>query len=166
MGVQEPFDSWILRDIYRNFQVRKLAGSDDLEKALEILDQAVVFVGLTDRFDESLVMLKREFGQFGIRTAYRARNVAKSNTIKDRLLKDVSSRRILKDANNLDQVLFERATERFEIQVRSYEGDLAGDVAKNKTLGPSWADTFRYGCNVLVRNAYYKPILRIRRVTR
>ena len=166
MGVQEPFESWIRRDIYRNFQVRKLAGSDDLEKALEILDQAIAFVGLTHRFEESLVMLKREFGHLGIRTAYRARNVASSNTIKDRLLKDVSSRRLLKEANDLDQVLFEHATARFETQVRSYEGDLTGDVAKNKTLEPSWADTFRYGCNVLARNVYYKPILRIRRLTR
>ena len=60
--------------------------------------------------------------------------------------------------NDLDQVLFERATERFEIQVRSNEGGLAAYVAKSKTLKPSWADPFRYRRNVLVRIAYYKPL--------
>lgn len=46
---------------YTNLQIRHIAGAPDLEKAKEILKNQFFFVGLLERFDESMRILQKLF---------------------------------------------------------------------------------------------------------
>jgi hypothetical protein len=92
-----------------------------LERAIESLDRFSV-VGLTERFDESLVLLTRTFGW--ARSAYRSRNVTKS-----RQEIPPETIELIERHNVLDAELYRHACERFERDVRSQGDDFAIEVA-------------------------------------
>jgi len=59
MGINWSPDAFFADPRFSNYQTKKIAGQPDLEKAKKILNQNFGFVGLTEYFDESLVILKR-----------------------------------------------------------------------------------------------------------
>ena len=61
MGKTISFDEWIEASHYRNFQTRKLTNQDDVAKAISLIDELKVFVGLAENFDESLVMMTKVY---------------------------------------------------------------------------------------------------------
>ena len=85
-GVDIPFDDWIGHEAVPDRQTRILAGPEASgEEAIELLAR-FAFVGRSDRFDESLVMMQRKLSIPDIR--YRSKWVAPSNQIKRGLLSD------------------------------------------------------------------------------
>ncbi len=90
------FEPWLER--FANYQVRFLsrthtaadpwaiAPSADL--AIEAVEQHVGFIGLQERFDESLVMLRRWVDDPRFDIEYRARNVAPKSSVRRQLLGD------------------------------------------------------------------------------
>jgi hypothetical protein len=59
-----PFEEWIVQDKFRNFQVKKLVGRDDLEAAIRQVQEGLVFTGMMERFDESMVLLRHRVKDF------------------------------------------------------------------------------------------------------
>src|SRR3990170_5553097 len=52
------FEEWIQRDWPRNHQTKMIAGVADVDEAIRIIQAKNIFVGLTEHFDESTVLLK------------------------------------------------------------------------------------------------------------
>ena len=133
------FEQWIGRDIKRNPQTTRIAGPHStVRDAIEILKTRFRFVGLVERFDESLVMFRQLVKDPRLDIWYRRKRVAASDEIKDRLLGDPRTRALLIDANRLDLELYEfAAQELYPAFRRRYEGALDRDVVEFKGANAS-----------------------------
>ncbi len=89
-----------------DFQVRKIAGGPDLEKACRLLEERYFFVGLTEQFAASMRLFAKTC-PFPIDLRYRRQNKASDDTISRRLRSDESIMSRLRDANRLDAALYD-----------------------------------------------------------
>lgn len=130
-GVDLPFGEWITHDAVRDRQTRILAGpTGSADDAIALLGR-FAFVGRSDRFDESLVMMQRALALRDIR--YASKWVAPSNEIKKRLLGDPAARAVLESVNRNDLRVWEHAVaEIFPKQVVAFGTDLDEAVATFK----------------------------------
>jgi Galactose-3-O-sulfotransferase len=111
-----------------NSQTRALAGDTTtpfgactpqmLAQAKENLDAAFAVVGLTERFDESLVLMQRAFGWRRVR--YVSVNVDPGRGRRDALTDDELA--LLREHNALDLALYAWATERFQRTTAAWAG--------------------------------------------
>ena len=100
------FDEYIDDELNHDFQVRKIAGGPDLEKARRLLREEYFFVGLTERFDEAMRLLS-SLVPYALDLRYVRRNVAPDNRFRDAVMNDDRQRARIEAANRLDQALFE-----------------------------------------------------------
>ena len=52
------FDEWIGQEWSQNAQTKQIGGTESVDDALRAIEQKGIFVGLTEQFDESLLLLK------------------------------------------------------------------------------------------------------------
>ncbi len=57
LGRNLTIDEFLSEERFTNFQTKKIAGEEDLKKAIDILDKKMSFVGLVEKFDDLLVLL-------------------------------------------------------------------------------------------------------------
>ncbi|HHY84845.1 MAG TPA: sulfotransferase family protein [Verrucomicrobia bacterium] len=88
-----------------NLAVKLMAGSRDLEKAKRFLAQCG-FVGLTEKFDLSLHVLRR-LSPYRLNLNYRRKVVARDYRIRDAILADDRLIRLARERNQLDLELYE-----------------------------------------------------------
>lgn len=133
----------IAAHVEANLQTRLMAGPPERTASLlpdERLELAVrnlrscAVVGLTERFDESLLMLKKTYGWR--MPFYERRNVGKHRLARA-AIPDGVIRQIEAD-NRLDAALYRVARELFEIQARRYGPALARDVRVFRFLNFWW----------------------------
>jgi hypothetical protein len=103
------FEEWIQRDWTRNSQTKLIAGVPDANKAIEIIRKKNIFVGLTERFDESMLLLRALVAN-NLNISYQPVNVARDNNIAERLLSTESTRQLLIEANQADLELYHFVT--------------------------------------------------------
>jgi hypothetical protein len=106
-----------------NSQTRAIAGDVDtpfgectdelLQRALRNLDERFPVVGLTERFDDFLLVLKRTYGWSNL--LYVRANVTKKKPARDEV--PSSTIQLIKERNRLDEELYAAAAERFQAQV-------------------------------------------------
>lgn len=87
-----------------NLQVKLMAGGRNLGRAKLFLEKCD-FVGLTEKFDLSLNVLQR-LDPHGLDLAFRRRIVARDNTIKNRLKRDLPMMELARERNQLDLELY------------------------------------------------------------
>jgi hypothetical protein len=88
-------------------QTYQIAGSDDVERAKRILEKRYFFVGLTERFDESLAVLAA-LSPYPLDTRYQRRNTAPvDDPVKRRVLEDRGLRSLVEEANRSDRALYD-----------------------------------------------------------
>ncbi len=105
-----------------NGQTKVLAGGqwhdhcteESVEVAKRNIQRHFAVAGLVERFDESLLFLKKTFGWGNV--LYTPQNVAKSRPRKQDLLPETLD--VILEANRLDMQLYQYLAERFETQVR------------------------------------------------
>ncbi len=133
----------IARYVEANLQTRLLAGpyaqtaalspAERLERAKSNL-RACAVVGLTERFDETMLLLKKAFGWR--LPFYERRNVGRHRLRKQDLPADVI--RQIEADNHLDVALYAYAQELFAAQVQQYGPTLARDVRVFRALNWLW----------------------------
>jgi len=166
------FDRWAAIEEMSDFQVRTLAGEPNLQKAIDLLANRVGFVGLTEKFDESLLMLGQWLGEPDFRPEYQPVNrLADKGRRRDAVreaadlsyLEAPEVRDRLQELNALDQQLYDFAVrEHFARQLRDYRGDLATDVAALRRRNEQLTDWSEPLSARLLRNWVYKPALILR----
>ncbi len=105
-GGDISFEEFMQDEGRHNFQVRMIAGGPDVEKAKEELRTRYFFVGLVERFAESITVLQA-LCPYKIDARYERRHVAKDNAAKKEVLENPESRRLLEECNALDTELYE-----------------------------------------------------------
>lgn len=161
MGKTLSFEEWIADPRYRNFQTKKLVGCGDPEAAARLLAERFVFVGLAERFDESMLMLRRRVApERPLR--WIPENVASGDELKSSLLEDAERRALLAEANRADLELYRYVAEELFPRERAAYGEraLAADLERltreRERLGLDlrrlWSDLWRL--------LLYKPALR------
>jgi hypothetical protein len=130
VGLTVPFDEWIQDPLYHNRQTKHLAGCEDVQAAVRMIHERIGFVGLVERFDESLLLWRRWLGDSRLDIRYQAKNVARRNSIKKQLLSDPRAVERLTEANRLDLELYRHVKEEvYPRQVADYGPALADDLA-------------------------------------
>ena len=73
------FNKFLKLEEVRNFQTKKFAGENNLDKAIDMLNERFRLVGFVEAFDEFLVLLQRSFSGIGFDASYRKKNLAYKN---------------------------------------------------------------------------------------
>lgn len=158
------FEDWIQQDWLRNAQTHRIAGVADASEAIRVIEEKAMFVGLAERFDESVIMLQAlRAGDLDI--SYRRVNVARRNTLAADLLSDERSRRLLAEANEHDLELYAYANEEFYPRLRREYGstldDAVAEYQRNPARNFNRRNLVRYR---LKQYGVYKPLLALSRV--
>ena len=101
----QSIDAYLDEPENHDFQVRRIAGEADLEKAKSLLRDAYFFVGLTERFDLSLRVFQARC-PYPIDLRCRLKNVAGNRDIATRLASDAGTVDRIRAANLLDAALY------------------------------------------------------------
>ena len=167
-GPQE-FDRWITATWVHNWQTKMIAGEPNAQKAIELLCTCVEFVGLTEQFDESVLLLGQWLQEPRFRPTYR-----RINQLRDkhplhevaRLQRDTRyldsdpARTRIQEALCEDQKVYDFvATTIFPRQLAAYQGKLESNLrwlrqrnrCASRLAEPLWSS--------VVRNYVYKPLL-------
>jgi hypothetical protein len=169
---REDFDRWTSAEWTHDFQAKTLAGAARPQEAIDLMASKVGFVGLTEYFDESLLMLRQWLAEPAFRPEYqpvnqlavksRTRDVARAHT-DTRYLDDPAARERLREINAIDQRVYDFARhEMFERQRQAYIGDLAADVTALRERNRQLTDWSEPLSSRLLRNWVYKPALALR----
>jgi hypothetical protein len=168
---REAFDRWTSEAWVQNWQTKMIAGEPNAQKAIDLISTRFGFVGLTERFDESLVLMRQWFQEPAFRPEYRAvnqlaqkqrpRDIARKNDDMSYLESEAIRARI-REVNAEDQKVYDFVMANvYPRQVASFEGDLASELkalqAKNRELG-TWSESFS---SFFLRNYIYKPLLHV-----
>jgi hypothetical protein len=168
MGVTKSLRAWLLDDpLQQNWQTRFIAGSPDLDAARQILAERYTVVGLTERFDESMVLLRRFMGIDHLNLWYGApHNVALSAQRKQEVRREYEEiSQLVLDLNQLDIALYEFAEgQLYPRQIASFGGvdQLNGAVAQAKDEQRRGIDRLRELSFLAYRRAVHLPVQRMR----
>jgi len=151
------FEEWVQREWLRNPQTRQIGGTARVEDAIRTIENKGIFVGLTERFDESVLMLKcLRAPDLDIR--YTPVNVAKSSRLAQELLADPRAREAIVAVNVADVALYEYAkTELYPAIVREYGGSLEAALSDLRAQG---SGSFSRPLLRLHRKASTRPVVR------
>jgi hypothetical protein len=159
---KRTFDEWLSMTRSRNPQILQIAGCTDVAEAIRVIDEKNIFVGLTERFDESLVLLKALRAP-DLDTAYRPVNVARRTTVARELLADEQRRRQIEDANRADIELYQYVRDEVFPRFRAAYGEgLADAVSAQERLRTRGFDERRLLISRIKQYGLYKPATRIR----
>jgi hypothetical protein len=123
------FEEWIQKDWTRDHQTKMFAGVTDVQKAIQTIKEKSIFIGLTERFDESMILLKALLVN-NLNISYQPVNVARKNSIAENLLSDEKTRQMLIEANRADLELYDFVkNELYPSFQRAYGPKLEVDVA-------------------------------------
>ena len=147
-----------IKDVY-DHQVIRIAGEPDIEKAKHELSTRYMFVGLTERFAESMLVFQR-LCPYPLNLAYKRLHVAKDNTAKQEVLDNPDSRDLLEQGNRLDLQLYHYVRDELYPALREKTGLTDRDV--DETDFSSGTYPLRYKVTRGYNNAVYKPLIRLR----
>ena len=157
------FEEWIQQDWPRDHQTKWIAGVADVDKAIRILHEKKILVGLTERFDESMVMLKGLLAN-DLDISYRRVNVARDKSLARSLLANERTAEMLIEAQKADMELYHYVKhEYYPAQQREYGPSLEADVARYQQTR---RNSFNYLNLTLCRLKHYvlyKPFLYLNR---
>lgn len=145
----------------RNVQTRWLGGSPDPQQAIRMLETQIGFVGLTETFEASMLMLARWLGRPAFNPAHRRVN-ARSGPVPLPVHDVRRLRAMVEEANHADLAVYSYARDVvFPRQLAAYAGDLERDIedlrAACAALGPT--------CEGLLprakRNLLFKPLMHL-----
>ena len=92
--------------LVRDAQTQRIGGTTSAADAIATIEKREMFVGLTERFDESMVLLRALVAP-DLDIRYERANVAKSSRIAKELLSDPVTRQMIVEANQGDLELYE-----------------------------------------------------------
>lgn len=122
-------ESFLAERRFDNFMTVRLAGREDLDEAKRRLAEDFDFVGLSSRFDESLVLLRSALGWPEMCINYTRSNVA-TNKGYGQERADDDFRAAVAERNQLDIALYQYAQELFEERIARASLDLLSEVAR------------------------------------
>lgn len=158
MGKKLSFEEFLELDETRNFQVRKIAGSEDLNKAVSILENEMLLVGFVERYDEFLVLLQDKLEGESFDPRYRRLNEGRGSVSAEEILNKYRNQ--IENVNGMDLELYNFALKNiYPRQVDEFHDDLQRRLQEfqeyNAKTGPvMWP---RY-TDFVFRKGYLEPV--------
>jgi hypothetical protein len=153
------FEEWIQRDWTRNHQTKMIAGVADVDEAIRIIQAKNIFVGLTEHFDESMVLLKALMAN-NLNISYKPVNVARDKTLAESLLSNESTRQMLIEANQADLELYNFVRqELYPTFQHKYGPSLEADVADYQQTRRNSFNPQNLTLSRVKQYMLYKPLL-------
>jgi hypothetical protein len=157
------FEEWIQKDWVRDAQTQRIGGTSDVNDAISVIAQKEMFVGLTETFDESMVLL-RALRAPDLDIRYAPVNVAKRSEVARGLLADATTRAMIVDANRADLELYRHVKdELFPALRREYGPSLGGSVAAFREASGNGFDRRNLALYGLKQRLVLKPALQLYR---
>ena len=153
------FEEWIQKDWPRNHQTKMFAGVTDVKKAIQIIKDKNIFVGLTERFDESMLLLKALIAK-NLNISYQPVNVARKNSIAESLLSNENTKQMLIEANQADLELYDFVKkELYPAFQQEYGPNLETDVASYHNNRDKNFDSRNITLSRMKQYLIYRPAL-------
>ena len=158
----DQFEEWIQQDWIRNRHTQHLVGSDDVDAAIRLIRDKGIFVGLTERYDESMLLLKHRLAP-DLNISYESVNVAGKRSVSKRLLADDRLRAMIEEAQAADIELLRRVKEELWPEYRDdYGPSLEDDLAEYRQDRRGFSD-WNIFISRLKAYSVYKPALYLHR---
>lgn len=126
LGSKLSFEEFAAIPKNQNLMVRRIAGSENVEKAIKIIDNHFSFVGLLEYFDESLLLLQNCFPELNLNVHYEKKNSGYNKS------KDHNSyaqfKQLIADKNQLDIILYKHVV---NVTYQKFREQYIGDLALN-----------------------------------
>jgi hypothetical protein len=157
------FEDWIQQDWTSNYQTKQIAGVDDLDEAIRVIRQKNIFVGLTERFDESLVLMRGLVAD-DLRISYKQVNVVRQGSLAKELLSSERSRRLAEEAMKVDLELYDHVSRELSpMYRRAYGPSLEEDVTDFQRTQSHRFNDWNRTLSRLKHYAVYEPSLKLGR---
>lgn len=102
------FSDWMTRFNRKNRMVNWIAGENNLEKAKEIIQTKIEFIGITEKFDESLILFKEKFNIRSI--SYVSKMKTQDPALKNQIMNNITRfQDQIMSNNDLDIELYQYA---------------------------------------------------------
>ncbi|HEX3601956.1 MAG TPA: hypothetical protein VHU84_17515 [Lacipirellulaceae bacterium] len=166
---REAFDAWISANWTHNWQTKMIAGEPNADKAIDLISSRFGFVGFTERFDESLLMLRNWLQEPRLDVAYRPVNcisakqrpcdaARKSSDMS--YLESAEVRAQIQVANAEDQVVYDFvASTIYPRQISMYGVNLESELRELHERNRAASKLTEPYLGGFVRNYIYKPLL-------
>jgi len=151
------FLTWL--DERRNYMTRFLAGSEDADAAIAILEERIEFVGLLEDFDRTLHMLQAWCGK-PLSLDYKSRNIASRNSIKNEILDDPELVEAMHESHALDKIVYEH------VQSTLYPRIVDRYEHHTSSEAPTRQFARRLPWSAFKRACLYKPAAKLRQQLR
>lgn len=163
-GLKQPFREWIRSELAANRQTVKIAGVASAEAAIEMLRRKIGFVGLLERFEESLVLFQQWARDPSLDIRYQAKNVSGNSSLKRQLLSSPETLDLLREVNQEDLKLYRYVVdEHFAGLIDGYRGDLKKAVRQFRASNNPPPILPRQLGSMLLREVVYKPLANVLR---
>lgn len=150
------FGQFVSEPENRNFQVRKIAGGEDLEKAVRLLTEDYFFVGIAERFEASMRVLQA-LCPYRMNVRYRSKNVAADSVLRTAIESDAGLMAAAREANKLDRRLWEFVEGELFPRLAERAGvDPSNPVACARQAGFPW----RFHVSRLYHRVAYRSLLK------
>ncbi len=160
-GRDLSFEEFMRIPHMRDQQVYHIAGEYSLEKAKKELSTRYLFVGLTERFLESMLVL-RQLAPFRLKVEFERLHVAKDKTVRQQVLDDPASRRLLEEGNQLDAQLYAWARDELYPALRAKAGIEEAELDESDFRPRGFP--LRYKLTRGFNMAVYRSLSKLRRV--
>lgn len=162
--------NWSLDDYINgsgsNAQCRFLSGAEDSDAAIGIVKQKNIVCGLTERFDESLLLLNKLVFSGTLNCNYQRQKSAPNQSIRNAISNDEEAIHRIKEHNSEDYKLYHFVKDSLYPQQQTQYGDsLPTDLANFRaSLTQQDFNHLNIMTNRVYRNLIYKPSLTIYRL--
>lgn len=159
------FDRWIADPRYRNVQTRSLAGCEDADAAIDQIERRIAFVGLMERFDESLALMQSHLDLPCFTPLQRRVNAARDRRVGDAVKADEAAMTRIRAANRQDARVLDYVQREVYPEQRRAATRVSVAVSGRASAGrsPRQFNT-RFFANGLYRHLVYKPAVSVYRL--
>ena len=152
------WEGWGNWEVHQNHQVKMFCRQVDADEAIRQIKAKKVFVGLTERFDESLVLCRQLCAQ-DLNIAYIRTNTAKDNSVARQLLSDSGTREQIRTMYQADLELYEFvAHELYPTYQKEYGPNLDRDVQEFRAQRLSAVNRRNIWLNRAYNRLVFKPL--------
>lgn len=145
----------------RNVQTRWICGQEDASKAIEILEKDIGCVGLTEKFDESLILLRHYLNEPKFDINYQSRNFSQGKAPLD-YQGDDYIKGLVEGANQEDNKVYQYvADELFSKQISDYAGNFDNDLSAFLIKQETFEEFSEPVWSKIKRDLIYKPSLHL-----
>lgn len=162
-GLKQSPEEW-LEDRY-NGQTIRIAGVDDADAAIEILEEKFFFVGDVKHFEESLLIFQAVAENPQIKISLQARNVAPSDREKKLLLNNPRIVEMIRSRTRNDQIVYDYVNQNLYPRYRqAYGPTLDADLEVLRSQPKNTINQKKLLSNFAMRRLIYRPLLKVSRL--